>query len=215
MAENTSLIDGTLLIFIASWSLMKLKFSKNIENQLKQVHNKHSLFLILLLYILHMYFYCILISIFAILLLLLFKLLILEQFAKLADGKYFFSVESLSRKLVYFFTSKPHIIFNVSMFFIIILYTYLTTMFMLGDETDIKIKKTQLIFMLDMIITIYITSYLIWLCSSIVMLGITPSTIDKIVIGLIFGGLILLVIRKFIVNSKNKENEIGLEDISI
>jgi hypothetical protein len=215
MAENTSLIDGTLLIFIASWSLMKLKFSKNIENQLKQVHNKHSLFLILLLYILHMYFYCILISIFAILLLLLFKLLILEQFAKLADGKYFFSVESLSRKLVYFFTSKPHIIFNVSMFFIIILYTYLTTMFMLGDETDIKIKKTQLVFMLDMIITIYITSYLIWLCSSIVMLGITPNTIDKIVIGLIFGGLILLVVRKFIVNSKNKENEINLEDISI
>jgi hypothetical protein len=206
MSESTTLIDGTLLIFIVSWSLMKVKFSRNIENQLKQVHNKHTLFLVLLLYILQMYFYIILISLFAILLLQLFKLVILEQFAKLANGYYFFSVEKLSRKLMYFFTSKPHLIFNITMLVIIILYTYLNTMFMLGDETDPKTKKIQLIFMLDMIITIYAIAYLVWLCSSIIMLGIIPSTADKIILGLIFGGLLLILIRRFISVSKDKVN---------
>ena len=201
--KSGNILDGTIIIFVLSWIIMKRKYNKNISSQLKQIDNKYTLFLVILLYILQLYFYCIMLSIFFIMFMQLVKVLLLEQFAKLANGKYLFSVESFSKSVIYLYTSKPHMTFNLMMFLILVTYTF-TAIFTMNDDPNENIRKNQMSYILDMVLTIYITLYVMWIISSIVMLGIDISRIEIILICCMVAGLIFLLGKKLLIRSQTQ-----------
>jgi hypothetical protein len=206
MSETPSLLDGTLVMFLVSWSFMKAKFNRNIDDQLQHVDNKFSLFLIVLLYILQMYLFCILLSVLIILLLQIFKMLILNQFASLANGTQIIPIEKLSRIMFNFYTSKSHIIFNLLVFGIIIIYTYISTIFLMSEDKSPKVRKNQLVFLLDIVLAIYLVSYIVWIFSTIIIDKVKLSRLEYIALAaLVSIPLCILIIK--LVKTKKQETK--------
>jgi hypothetical protein len=172
--KPNNLLDGSLIVFIISWFIMKSKLKKKIDKQVKTIEDNYMLFLLVLWYIIRIYFYFIIISLVLILLMLVFKMLILNQFAKMMNGKYLVSVEEISKSIMYVFTSDYHIFFNCVVFVAIVVYAFITICFFYNDKdkTDNIIKVTNT---LDMILYIYAVFYIIWICCSLVIFDMKLS----------------------------------------
>ena len=161
-------IDATPVFMILSWWYMRRNFLSNLTQNVETATNKHMMFLLLLSNILQMYYYFMVLSILTVLLLYLFKFLLLEQIAQMLDGRYPFSIEEVLRnKVLKLFSEKSHMIFNLIVFLIIIVFTYVLVMFVFDDETDESTKENQMKLSIDMILYIYVLAYIIWVSSLI------------------------------------------------
>lgn len=152
-------IDTSILILVIAWSITKTKFLKEVD-LLQASDNRHTLYLLTVSHVLNMYYYCVTISVILILLFYLLKILLLEQIANAAGGTYPFSVESWLKRLLHFTTSKTHLVFHLVMFVVINIMYYVAIMFIINTKTDKKQRKTQLSFLFDLVLVIYIVSYI-------------------------------------------------------
>lgn len=157
-------LDAAPLIFLLAWWLMRKSFLKNFDNNVSQASNKHGLYLVLQAYLLQLYYYFMLTSLLIVLALFLFKILFLEQLAQMSNGNYPFSVEAILRnRVLKLFSKKDHVVFNLVVFGLLAIYMYSTVICVLHEETNVDIKRNQMLMILDNIIVIYGFCYVIWI----------------------------------------------------
>lgn len=155
-----SLLDGTVVIMLLAWFRIKQKFNSEIDDYLEANPNRHVVFLILLSYLLSMYLYVFVITLLVIMTLYIFKIIVLQQFARMANGVYPISVENILKRLTLFVTSKKHIFFHVAVFSVLLVFVYICSVLII--QQDSTSKKQQMNWTLNGVLGIFIMMYLAW-----------------------------------------------------
>lgn len=157
-------LDATPLVMTLCWWYVRRSFSLAADSYAASATNRYTLYLVLLSNVLQMYYYFVVVVVLTILVALLFKMLLLEQVAQLADGKYPFSVESILRDRVFRAFSDPrHVAFHATMFVVIQAYIYVMAFLVLPDEPSPVVKENQIKTVLDTTLYVYLAGYVVWM----------------------------------------------------
>lgn len=157
---DVSLVDGSVLVFIAAWAVVR---GRIFRTPIKQQRDRHTRFLYSLSYILTTFLYAIAASFIIFVIMHVIKLVLLDQFAKVSGGVYFYSTDGVLRAFTRFLTSKPHMIFNLTMLAVLTAYTYACVMWLMPDSTEESVQRNASVFVFDTSMVIYVMCYLAWL----------------------------------------------------
>jgi hypothetical protein len=157
-----AIVDGTMIILLLAWAKVKHSFNYEVDVFLDQNPSNYSIFLVMMLYLLTIYYYALLITLLLVLFAYVFKTVILSQFAKMANGEYPVSVEAFMRRITLYVTSRPHIIYNIVLFIVLSIFVYVASIFLVqkDQKTD---RKKQVNMIMNYLPIIIIGTYLLWI----------------------------------------------------
>lgn len=153
-----SLLDTSIIFFLLSWYVTKRTLNADIEKQVTQVKDRYTMFTIMLMYILQIFYYMAVITLIFFLIVLLYKILVFDMIAHVP-------VETFCRDMFKFYTSKPHIIFNISLFFMLISFCFISVVFLWKDESDEQVKRNNIEFLFNLVPILYSVTYTMWIVS--------------------------------------------------
>ena len=156
--------ESSIVIIILAWYLTKCSLLKEIS-RLDEIENNYTLFLLVSLHILKLYYYILLISLLVIVFMNMVKIVFLEQVATASGGRYPFSIEKFLRDILRFYSDKKLLKFHLFMFLCINIVCYIAVIHIMKDVKNMNAVKSQLSLLFNSILMLVLI-LMVWLFRS-------------------------------------------------